>query len=191
MNQEDIAAKLGLSRQSVGRHLKLARDQGIVEFTIRSPLSRSSELELRLESLFGLREAVVVSTAVDADDIVRNEIGKAAAAFLERRVEAGDVLGVSWSSTVHACASNLKKRLALGIQVVQLNGSMDRAACSTKADRIIEMLCAAFGGAAVTLAAPLFVDSPRIRNSLLADSRIRSTFELAGRCGGDLRQGPR
>jgi deoxyribonucleoside regulator len=180
MNQEDIAARLGLSRQSVGRYLKLAREQGLVEFTIRSPLSRSSELELRLESLFGLREAVVVSTAVDAEDIVKNEIGKAAAAFLERRVQAGDVLGVSWSSTVHACALNLRRRLDRGIQVVALNGSMDKAAYSTRADHIIEMLCAAFSGTPVTLAAPLLVDSSRIRNSLLADSRIRRTYELAG-----------
>jgi deoxyribonucleoside regulator len=58
---------------------------------------------------------------------------------------------------------------------------MDRAAYSTRADRIIEMFCAAFSGVPVTMAAPLLVDSPRIRNSLLADSRIRSTFDLAGR----------
>jgi len=179
MNQEDIAAKLGLSRQSVGRHLKLARERGIVEFAIHSPLSCSSELEYRLESLFSLHEAVVVSIPVDSEDLVKNEIGKAAAAFLERRVQTADIVAVSWSSTVFACAAHLKRGAVQGVKVVPLNGSMDRAAYSTGADHILEKLSLAFAGTHVAMAAPLLVDSPRILRTLLADSRIRGTFDLA------------
>jgi deoxyribonucleoside regulator len=181
LNQEDIADRLGLSRQSVGRHLKLARERGIVEFSVRSPLSCCSELEYRLESLFDLREAVVVSVPVDSEELLKSEVGRAAAAFLERRVQTADTVGVSWSSAVHACATRLKPTAARDVTVVPLNGSMNVAAYSTGADQILEKLARAFAGTSVAMAAPLLVDSPRILRSLLADSRIRGTFGLAQR----------
>jgi deoxyribonucleoside regulator len=179
MSQEGIAARLGVSRQSVSRHLKFAKEKGIVEFTVRSPLFCCSELECQLESMFGLHEAIVVSATVDSEEIVKNEIGKAAAAFLDRRIQPGDILGVSWSSTVLACTRHLKKKPVGDIRVVQLNGSMDIATYSTRAEYIVEQLSLAFGGTSVTMAAPLLVDSARILKTLLNDSRIQSTFDLA------------
>jgi DNA-binding transcriptional regulator LsrR (DeoR family) len=53
LSQEEIAAKLGLSRQSVGRHLKYAREKGVVEFRINSPQSSYSELESELDEYSG------------------------------------------------------------------------------------------------------------------------------------------
>ncbi len=179
LGQEEIAVKLGLSRQSVGRHLKYAREKGIVEFSIRSPESTCSELELRLETAYGLSEAVVVKVPVSSDEVMKNEIGKAAAAFLERRVRSGDILGVSWSSTVLACARELEATGLEGVRIVQINGSMDRADYSTRAEYIMEKMAGAFSASSYALAAPLLVDSAKIRDALLADSRIQATFELA------------
>jgi deoxyribonucleoside regulator len=181
LGQEEIAEKLCLSRQSVGRHLQHAKKRKIVEFTIHSPLSCCSELECRLEARFGLHEAVVVRIPFETDEAVKAEIGKAAAVFLERRVIPGDIIGVSWSSTVFACAGYLKKKPVERVKVVQLNGSMDRARYSTRAEHIIEKIAAAFHADPVTMAAPMLVDSPRILKTLLDDSRIRATFDLAKR----------
>jgi deoxyribonucleoside regulator len=181
LNQETIASRLGLSRQSIGRHLRYAEERGIVEHAIHSPLLYVAEIEARLESEYGLHEAIVVSVPLQSDDVIRQAIGAAAADFLGRRVKANDCLGVSWSSTVLACARRLPHRQVEGFRVVQLNGSMDKVNYSTRAESIIETVCLAFSGAPVTLAVPMLVDSQAIRRSLLADSRVQTAFEAAQR----------
>jgi len=181
LSQEEIAAKLGLSRQSVGRHLKYAREKGVVEFRINSPQSSYSELESELEAKYGLEEVIVVVAPVESEEVVKNEIGKATAALLERRVQSHMIVGVSWSSTVLASVRYLKRTRFKGVQVVQINGSMDKATYSTRAEYIIEQIADSFGGTSYSLPVPLLVDSPLIRQTLLADSRIQATFELANK----------
>jgi len=60
LTQAQVAKRLGLSRQSVGRSLKRAQESGIVEIKIHSPLSLSAELESQVEKAFHLREVIVV-----------------------------------------------------------------------------------------------------------------------------------
>src|SRR3954471_18523332 len=61
-NQDQIARQFGVSRSKVSRMLKEARERGLVEITIHYPSRFSLDLERRLESELGLREAVVVNT---------------------------------------------------------------------------------------------------------------------------------
>jgi len=93
----------------------------------------------------------------------------------------GDVLGVSWSSTVYACAKNLKNTGVKDLTICQLNGSMDVADFSTRAEFIISKIAAVFKARTSSLAAPMLVDSPEILNSIMADTRIRNSFDIAQR----------
>jgi deoxyribonucleoside regulator len=181
MTQQAIAERLGISRQTTGRYLKRAEEIGIVKIDIESQLLQSTELENELEAAFGLAESVVVTPLTETDQAVKFALGQAGAAFLMRRVQAGDIVGVAWSSTVLACAIQLTSADARNVTVVQMNGSMDSTTFSTRAEYIVEHIARAFGGATVNLIAPLIVDHPSIKNSLLSDSRIAATLELAGR----------
>jgi deoxyribonucleoside regulator len=62
-----------------------------------------------------------------------------------------------------------------------MNGSMDRTTYSTRAEYIIERIANAFNGTAASLVAPMFVDHASIKDSLLSDSRIAATLEMAAR----------
>ncbi|MCX7027408.1 MAG: sugar-binding transcriptional regulator [Spirochaetes bacterium] len=185
LDQDEIAARLNLSRQSVSRHLKRARETGIVEFRIHSPKEETfAELELGLETAFGLKAAIVAPVSLNADDIMKEAIGKYAAAFIEQTVIDGDVIGVSWSSTVIACARNLKTGeasagAAADLTICQLNGSMDVADISTRAEFIISRIASAFKARTSSLPVPMLVDSQGILSSIMADTRIRSSFDLA------------
>ncbi len=182
LDQDDIAHRLGLSRQSVSRQLRRARELGIVQFKIDSPTEVTfAELEMELETAFGLKAAVIAPVNLNSDDMVKNAIGEYAAGFIEQNVRDGDVLGVSWSSTVFVCAKNLKNNGAKDLTICQLNGSMDVADFSTRAEFIISKIAAVFKAKTSTLAAPMLVDSPEILNSIMADTRIKNSFDIAQR----------
>ncbi|HWR12689.1 MAG TPA: sugar-binding transcriptional regulator [Rectinemataceae bacterium] len=182
LDQDEIAHRLNLSRQSVSRHLKRARESGIVRFTINSPNEITfAELELELETAFDLKAAVIAPVNVNVDDLIKDAIGKYAAGFIEQSVRDGDVFGVSWSSTVLACAQNLKNNGVKDLTICQLNGSMDVADFSTRAEFIISKMAAVFKAKTISLAVPMLVDSPEILNSIMADTRIRNSFETAQR----------
>lgn len=182
LDQDEIASRLGISRQSVSRHLKRARELGIVRFSIDSPKEITfAELELELETAFGLKAAVIAPVSLDSDDLVKDAIGRYAAAYLEQNLRDGDVLAISWSSTVFACARQLRSDGAKDLTICQLNGSMDVADYSTRAEFIVSRIAEAFSAKTSSLPAPLIVDSAEILNSILADTRILASLDIARR----------
>jgi deoxyribonucleoside regulator len=179
LNQQEIGERLGISRQTASRHIKRAQDLGIVKIQIQSTPEYSPELEFQLETVFHLDEVIVVTPPADTEEAVKETLGKAAAAFMQRRVLPNDVIGVAWSSTVLQCAIQLQRKESRKVTVVQLNGSMDRSSYSTRAEYIIEQIAYAFDGTTASLVAPMFVDHASIKQSLLSDSRTAATLDLA------------
>lgn len=181
LTQSQVGARLGLSRQTVGRMLVRARARGIVEVRIRSPVSFSSDLEVRLEAAFGLMEAIVVRPADESDDAVKAALGEAAARFLERHLRAGDVVGLAWGSTLYQMVRQLRPRRTGRVRIVQLNGSLVRNTHVSHAEYIVQHSAEVFGGESTLLAAPLMVDTRTIKESVLQDSRIAAALTLARR----------
>ncbi len=180
LSQQDIATRLGLSRQSVGRLLQRARDQGIVRIEIGSPISYDTELECTLEETFGLLEAVVVRPHTDSEASVKIAIGSAAAEFLGRRLQDGDIVGIaSGSTTVYECALNLKPTRASHLRVVGLNGSVNRENHMVFSENVIHLAARLLNAKPIVLTAPAFVDRSDIKASLLTDSSIAAVLELA------------
>lgn len=179
LTHEEISQRLGMSRQTVGRNVERARKEGLVEIRIKSPLLFTAELERSLEKEFNLKEALVVSTAFEGEDRVKESLGMAGADFLERRVMSGDTLGISWGSTVLEVGRRLRPVKRKNITIVQLNGSMDVGRYSTRAEHTVDLVADAFGGHMVTFSAPMLVDRHEILESLLSDSRIASVMSTA------------
>lgn len=179
--QAQIAQRLGMSRQTVGRRLDTALAAGVVEINIRSPLLYAAELELQIERAFDLAEVIVVKPAAETEEAIKEALGQAGAEFLQRRVQREDIIAVSWSSTVLQCAMHLRPSEARRVTVVQMNGSLDRTSYSTRAEYIIDCIARAFEGQALPLVVPMMVDKPEIKDSLLSDSRIAAALDLASR----------
>jgi deoxyribonucleoside regulator len=180
LSQAEVAQRLGLSRQSVGRLLQQAHTSGIVRIEIESPLARETELETALEETFDLVEAVVVSPTANTDETIRAAIGEGAAEFLERRLKSDDILGVvSGSSTLNEVAVHLKPMHVPNLTVVGLTGSMPRSPSATHAESIVHRYAKALGGKPVMLPAPSFVDNAKIQKALLSDSNIAAVLKLA------------
>lgn len=180
LSQQEIAQRLGLSRQTVGRLLQQANRLGIVKIEIRSDLSFVSELELEMEEAFNLSEVVVVSPPADTDEVVKNSIGQATAEFLQRRIKNGDIVAVaSGSTTLYQCAINLKRAYLPNLTVVSLTGSMPSS--PSLPYTIVHIMGKAWNSNVVNLPAPNFVDRLEIKQSLMSDSSIESVLKLGHR----------
>ena len=55
LTQAEVGRRLGLSTAKVNRLLQQARQQGMVEITIHTPLQHVLELEYRLKAIFDIR----------------------------------------------------------------------------------------------------------------------------------------
>ena len=99
LTQQEIAERFNISRPKVARLLKLAREQGIVEFQINGMPIENLQSEKQLRELFELKDAIVIPSHPD-DKVNRRELGKAAARYLEANFETNQIIGLGMGRTL-------------------------------------------------------------------------------------------
>lgn len=185
--QAQIARRIGGSRSNVSRMLKEARERGLVEISIRSPLGTVSGLQEALKERMGLKECLVLSLSdrgsqtSEPGDIAR-KIGALAARYMREKISDDSVVGVGWSSTVyHHVVSSGYLREKHGVAVAQLMGSVGDSIPELNGMHITARLAAALGATAHYLHAPMLVADTSVRDALLRDQSIRKTLGVARR----------
>jgi len=174
--QEAIAACLNLSRPTVSRLLKEAREEGVVQIVIHSPFCFVTELEAALTQAFPhLRAARVVRTA-DPSGVAR-----AAAAYIDHIVRDGDMIGVAWGTTMAAVASALPQRPLPDVTVVQLTGGIARSGAEGSAHDVVFRFGRAFGAAVYYLHVPAVVDGPHVHDALVGNQETAHVLDLGRR----------
>ena len=179
LTQQETAARLGVSRQTIGRILKQAQDSGIVRIEIFSPFTEVESLARQLEKSFGLREAIVSAPDLPGDAEALRAVGRASASLVERRVQPGMVVGLGWSTTVLEMVKHLNALESPGTVVVQLDGGVPHGRHPNEASDIVHRAALAMRVNATSLMTPLYVDTTEIRDTLIGDSQIHQALELA------------
>lgn len=179
LTQPEIATQLDLSQATVSRLLKRAKQERIIRITVNVPFGTYPELEENLQKTYGLKEAVVVDTVEDNDQVLR-DLGAAAAFYLETTLHASDVIGISsWSSTLLAMVDALQPFNRLSqIQVLQILGGLGSPSAGVYASRLIGRLANLVRGEAVLLPAPGIVGSPDAVPILLEDRYVHQAMAL-------------
>ena len=180
MSQQEIADRLRLSRPKISRLLQQARALGVVQIIVHSAEREHAGLESSLERAFGLREAIVVSPPDDGPDATARHLGAVAAAYLQRALADGDVVGLSWGRTVHALVSSVQPRLAEGARVVQIIGGAGAPEDDAHAADVSRRLAQALGSQLTLLPAPWLVASAEARRALVSDPYVRAAFDQFG-----------
>ena len=137
MKQDEIVARLHLSRSKVSRLLQQARDEGIVKTVVVSPPGIYSELESRLEAKYYIQEAVVAEVRdSETPEVLSRELGAAAAGYLLRVISDTEVIGISWGYTISGMVSALETRAFPEVQVVQMTGGIGKPESETYATEL-------------------------------------------------------
>jgi deoxyribonucleoside regulator len=181
LSQQVISRKLGVSRPTVSRLLKQARDKGIVKIEIIDPQELGTKLEKKLTARFQLNKVVIVPNDTVDSRIIKQRLGKAAVLFVDKLINEGSVLGISWGTTMQEIARQVKKRRVNDMVVVQLNGGVSRAEFDTHASEIAKAIGENYRAIPYLMPLPAVVDSPELKQAILSDRNIARTLELGKR----------
>ena len=179
LRQVQITDRLNIHQSTVSRLLKRAEKEGIVRMTLTMPSGLHPELEDALQSAFGLREAIVVDTA-DQDDQMVRDLGGAAAFYLESTLKARDTIGISsWSAALLAMVEALHPSpRATGAHVVQILGGIGNPGAELHATQLTRRLANLLGGVATLLPAPGAVGSADARRVMVKDRYVQEAIGL-------------
>ena len=165
--QDKVARALKTSRPMVSRLLQQARTEGIVQIKIVDPHARRSAIEQQLMAAFHLTEAIVVATEGDTNEHARKRTGQAAAHYLERTLQNGDVVGVGWGRTLYETVNALEPNRKAQITTVPLIGGLGQIAPVFQVHELARRLAEAFGGAWQNFYVPALVESDEMAATLL------------------------
>ena len=180
MRQSDIARQLGLSQATISRLLNRSRDEGIVRISVNVPQGVYSQMEEDLVAAYDLRDAIVVDCDSENEQIVRRDLGAAAAYYVESTIKPNEVIGLSsWSSNLLALVDAMHQvpRKA-GVQVVQILGGVGNPGAEVHAARLTSRLARLVDGKATFLPAPGIVGSQASLDVLLADPYVEEAMTL-------------
>lgn len=182
-NQQQIAERLDISRSSVSRMIKEARDLGIVEIRIHRPVNRHYVLEQALIDRFGLTDAYVLLSGQDprGDELLAG-VGRLAAGYLERMfnlLPSDACIGIAWGTGVHAAVNALAEDRTHPLDVVQIIGSVGAPNPTIDGPDLARLLAGKLGGRYYDLHAPVLVAQPALRDLLLNEPSMRFGLQRA------------
>ncbi|MGM8211295.1 sugar-binding transcriptional regulator [Virgibacillus sp. W0430] len=177
-SQKEIAAQLGVSRPSVSRLLQEAKDKGIVQIRIIDTIEDEQKYAEQLKHRFGLKECIVVNVPTNDENVIKKYLGPKAADYLYKTVTDGDIIGLSWGTTLYEVAKNMAKKHVHHVDVVQLNGGISHSQSNTYAAEILNYFGAAYNTSPYFLPLPAIVEREDMKEIIVADRHISNVLEL-------------
>ncbi|WHZ58738.1 sugar-binding transcriptional regulator [Metabacillus hrfriensis] len=124
LTQNDIAEILNISRNKVVRLLDKARAEGVVQFQIKGYGSNCLSIEKEFKETFSLQNAFVIPTPIAENDLSAS-LAKAAAQFIQNKLEKQDLVGFGWGKAVSNTIEHLSLEPDNELSVVTLTGGVN------------------------------------------------------------------
>lgn len=182
LTQQEISNIAHIHRTEISRILKVARDEGVVSIAINPETTAVSQLIDFFKQKYNLREAVIVPASENGGNEL-NALSVYASMFLSRIIKSGDVIGLSWGSTLSSVISQFPTDKGLrDIKVVPLvGGPMGRIPSNYHVSYLTHRLANRLNGTAFVLDSPAFVRSKALRKELLANPNTQEILGLWNR----------
>ena len=180
LTQDELSRHFSVSRASVGRLLRKAQEEGIVEIRVRPHASFAADLERRLVARFGIKRALIAVDHKDAEK-QRELLAGLVASELDRILLDGSVVAVGMGRNVSAVSEHAVSATRRHCLFVSAIGGSYRGGQGMNADHIARRLASRFGGDCESLYAPALIADPVHRQALLENDTVRHTLEKARR----------
>jgi len=182
MKMDAIGRWLHLSRSTVSRMLKRARELGLVEIALRPSPTRSSSLSQEVATAFGVETYVVPVSGLASERERLAQVAVFTARLATQWMDSDMIMGVAWGTTVAAVASELGRKPTLGSTIVQLNGAANtRTSGARYAESLLSQFGIAFDAEIQLFPVPAFFDFAETREAMWRERSIRRVLELQRR----------
>lgn len=176
---ESIARELGTSRSSVSRLLAFARESGLVDIRINSPVERVDMLEQRLRDRYRIAAHVVPMPEIVSEVERLERVALTAGRLVSQFIDSNMVVGVAWGSTLSAVSRGLTHKETHNTTVVQLNGAANPQTSGVEyASDILQRFGSAFGAQVQQFPVPAFFDDPATREAMWRERSTRRVLQL-------------
>jgi deoxyribonucleoside regulator len=186
--QAEIGHIVHASRSTVSRLLLKARDEGVVEISLKYPWERDFALEKVFLEQFKLKELVILKSYGQSHREIIRGLGFLAAEFLNQIIQEGDIISCSYGRTVASTIQALNPSRRLNITVVQMIGALGVENPFMDGPDLVRLLAEKYQGDYRYLLGPLVVKNAEIRDALINQMRYQQTLALSrsaqiGLCG--------
>ncbi|ATM77492.1 MULTISPECIES: sugar-binding transcriptional regulator [Serratia] len=178
ITQEEIAKKFGISRIKVGRLLKRAKEEGIVEITVRYHPVFSTRLEQQMLERFSLSRALIALDHQDEEE-QRRQVAALVSGYLAMSLKDNMVLAVGQGRNVAAIADHVGSVAPKSCKFICGIGGTHRPGDAINADHISRRLAKKFGGSSETLYAPAYVENRALKEAFMQNGTIKETLDRA------------
>lgn len=177
MSQEAIAELLHISRPKVSRLLAEARQLNIVKISIHETNLSFQRNEETLKEHFNLKYVCIVPSG-NNEDIAKQNVGKAAADFLNEHINDHSRIGLSWGTTLAAFVQNFKSKTPMpDALVMQLVGGTYSKNLNEDGRQLVDILAQKLQCRHSILQAPLMVTNPMLRDLLMQEPTVMEHFK--------------
>lgn len=178
LSQNEIAKILNTSRPTVSRLLDEARETGVVEIIIHSPVKKNANLSKLLRSKLNLKDAIVISGEYDYDTALE-KCGIAASHFLNSILENNITIGITWGPVITHLCNAIEKQEYYNINVVQMVGCLGTGNPSVDGLELAMKISNKLNGTYSNIYAPAFVNNKTAHAYLIEEPQIKTTIKKA------------
>lgn len=180
-SQVVIARDLGLDPSTISRHLKRARDDGIVHIEIVAPWRQNAQVARGVADTLGLSRVIVAELRHELEGTLP-AVAAVAAQFASDQFRRGTRIGIGWGETLAAVVQRMDAGGVEGLNVSQLAGGLAEGRPGIQGHELVRHLTEIFPNSRATyLHAPSIVDSAAIRDAFLADRSVQAALAVAAR----------
>lgn len=175
-SKSKIAEDLKMSRFQIARLLEFSVAQGIIRFEISTPGMFDARLSETVRKEFGLQRAIIIDIPEHDDNpaIIRQRVGRAAAAVLSETVTKHDVLGIGWGRSLNAMALELRE--IERCPVVQMGGMI--GSVHENSLELVRKVSSIGRGKAFPLYVPMILQDEQAARSMRAHPGIAAAVQL-------------
>lgn len=177
-SQQQIASQLGISRPTISRLLQYAKEKGYVKIDIIDPFSNLDKLAYELKERYGLMDVCIAFSPNKNYTAITQYISKTAAEYLEETIKNGDIIGVSWGTTIYEVAKKLTSQNVKGIEVVQLKGGVSYSEVNTYSSETISLFAEAFQTVPRYLPLPVIFENAIVKEMAEKDRHMKGIIEM-------------
>ena len=139
-NQDQIAAKLGLSRQAAQRLISLAISEKLIKFRLDHPIAHCMELCQKLKHRFDLKHCEVAPDDLNPQDSFQG-VPQACASTMEQFLKSDEpkIITLGTGRILRACVDQLSQMDCPQHRIVSLVGNITPEGAASSYDVIVRM----------------------------------------------------